>query len=63
MPSVLLSVNMFVTESRILPSGALEKDCFAECPTKSTRKSQEHSAKSRIPVVNIDLLISLKKLD
>jgi hypothetical protein len=38
-PRVLLSVNAVVTESRTLPSAALDK------PDK------KHSAKSRIPVV------------
>jgi hypothetical protein len=51
MPSVLLLVNMVVTESRTLPSAALEKDFFAECPTKSTRQSLEHSTKSQILLV------------
>ena len=48
---VLLSVNSVVTESRTLPSAALSKDFFVEYPTKSTRQSAEHSAKSRIWVV------------
>jgi hypothetical protein len=30
---------------------------FAECPTKSTRQSAEHSAKSRIPVVKNKYLL------
>jgi hypothetical protein len=51
MPRVLHSVNELVTESRTLPSAALGKGFFAECPTKSTRQSAEHSAKARIPVV------------
>jgi hypothetical protein len=34
-----------------LPSAALGKVGFAECPIKSTRQSRRHSAKSRIPVV------------
>jgi hypothetical protein len=51
-PRVLLSVNAVVTESRTLPSVALGKDFFAECPIESTRQSTEHSAKSRIPVVD-----------
>jgi hypothetical protein len=49
---VLLSVNAVVTESKTLLSAAVGKDFFAKCPTKSTRQSAEHSAKSRIPVVN-----------
>jgi hypothetical protein len=48
---VLLSLNVVITEGRTLPSAALDKDFFAECPTKSTRQSAEHSAKSRILVV------------
>jgi hypothetical protein len=51
MPSVLHSVNQLVTESRNLPSAALGKAVFAECPTKGTRQSVRHSAKSWIPVV------------
>jgi hypothetical protein len=50
-PSVLRSVNKFFTERRILPSAALGKVFFAECPIKSTRQSRWHSAKARIPVV------------
>jgi hypothetical protein len=34
-----------------LPSAALGKAGFAECPIKSTRQSHRHSAKARIPVV------------
>jgi hypothetical protein len=41
MPRFLLSVNVVITESRTLPSTALGKDFFAECPTK------KHSAKSQ----------------
>jgi hypothetical protein len=52
-PSVLHSVNELVTESRTLPSAALGKGFFAECPTKSTRQSDWHSAKARIPVVTL----------
>jgi hypothetical protein len=50
-PRVLLSVNAFVTESRILSSATIGKLLFAECPTKNTRQSAEHSAKPQIPVV------------
>jgi hypothetical protein len=46
-PKVLLSVNVIVTESRTLPSAALSKGFFAECPTKSTRQSVEHSESAR----------------
>jgi hypothetical protein len=34
-----------------LPSAALGKAFFAECPTKGTRQRVRHSAKPRIPVV------------
>jgi hypothetical protein len=37
-PGVLLSVNVVVTESRTLPSAALDKDFFVEYPTKNTRQ-------------------------
>jgi hypothetical protein len=50
-PSVLRSVKTLVTESRALPSAALGKAVFAECPRKGTRQSGRHSAKARIPVV------------
>jgi hypothetical protein len=52
-PSVLHSVNQLVTERRNSPSVALGKAAFAECPTKGTRQSGRHSAKSRIPVVTL----------
>jgi hypothetical protein len=39
LPSVLHSVNELVIESRTLPSAALDKGFFAECPTKSTWQS------------------------
>jgi hypothetical protein len=65
LPSVLLSVNVLVTESRSLPSAALGKDFFAdffaECPIKSTRQSAEHSTKSRIPAVHILSLTSISR--
>jgi hypothetical protein len=32
--------------------GRYREQDFAECPTKNTRQSAEHSAKSQIPVVN-----------
>jgi hypothetical protein len=54
-PSVVHSVNKLFTERRTLPSAALGKIFFAECPIKSTRQSRRHSAKARIPVVNMDL--------
>jgi hypothetical protein len=50
-PSVLHSVKRHVTESRTLPSAALGKAFFTECPTKGTRQRGRHSAKPRIPVV------------
>jgi hypothetical protein len=48
---VLLSVKVVITESVTLPSVALDKVFFTECPTKSTRQSAKHSVKSQIPVV------------
>jgi hypothetical protein len=50
-PSVLHSVRRLVTESQTLPSAALGKAIFVECPRKGTRQSVQHSAKARIPVV------------
>jgi hypothetical protein len=50
-PSVLHSVKRLVIESRTLPSAALGKALFAECPTKGTRQRVRHSANPRIPVV------------
>jgi hypothetical protein len=50
-PSVQHSVKRLVAESLTLPSAALGKACFAECPIKSTRQRGRHSAKPRIPVV------------
>jgi hypothetical protein len=38
-------------ESLTLPSAALDKAFFAECPTKDTRQRIQHSAKPAIPVV------------
>jgi hypothetical protein len=55
-PSALHSVNKLFTERRTLPSAALGKVCFAECPIKSTRQSHRHSAKARIPVVFVSYL-------
>jgi hypothetical protein len=40
-PRVPLSVNVVITECSILPSAALGKDFFVECPTK------KHSVKRR----------------
>jgi hypothetical protein len=60
-PRVLLSVNVVITESRNLPSAALDKEVFAECPTESTRQSVVHSAKSRIPVM--DAMCHAKNLE
>jgi hypothetical protein len=50
-PSVQHSVKRLFAESLTLPSAALGKAFFAECPTKGTRQSGRHSAKPRIPVV------------
>jgi hypothetical protein len=49
-PSVQHSVKRLVAESLTLPSAALGKAFFAECPTKGTRQRDRHSANSRIPV-------------
>jgi hypothetical protein len=40
-PSVLHSVSEIVTECGTLPSAALGKGIFVECPTKSTRQRRE----------------------
>jgi hypothetical protein len=50
-PSVQHSVKSLVAESLALPSAALVKAFFAECPTKGTRQRLQHSAKPWIPVV------------
>jgi hypothetical protein len=50
-PSVQHSVKRLFAESLTLPSAALGKAFFAECPTKGTRQRIQHSAKTRIPVV------------
>jgi hypothetical protein len=50
-PSVQHSVKSLVAERLVLPSAALGKAFFAECPTKGTRQRFQHSAKPRIPVV------------
>jgi hypothetical protein len=50
-PSVQHSVKGLFAESLNLPSAALGKAFFAECPIKSTRQSRRHSAKPAIPVV------------
>jgi hypothetical protein len=52
-PSVLHSVNKLFTERWTLPSAALGKVIFAECPIKGTQQSHRHSAKARIPVVYV----------
>jgi hypothetical protein len=52
MPSVQHSVKGLFAESLTLPSAALGKAFFAECPTKGTRQRIQHSAKPRIPVVS-----------
>jgi hypothetical protein len=50
-PSVQHSVTRLFAESLTLPSAALGKIVFAECPTNDTRQRSRHSAKPRIPVV------------
>ena len=50
-PSVQHSVKGLFAEFLTLPSAALGKAFFAECPTKGTRQRIQHSAKPRIPVV------------
>ena len=50
-PSVQHSVKSLCAESLTLPSAALDKAFFAECPTKGTRQRLQHSTKTRIPVV------------
>jgi hypothetical protein len=52
-PSVQHSVKGLFAESLTLPSAALDKAFFAECPTKDTRQRKQHSAKPRIPVVSV----------
>jgi hypothetical protein len=49
--SVQHSVKGLFAESLTLPSAALGKAFFAECPTKDTRQRIQHSKKPRIPVV------------
>jgi hypothetical protein len=53
-PSVQHSVKGLFAESLTLPSAALGKAFFAECPTKGTRQIIQHSAKPRIPVVLVE---------
>jgi hypothetical protein len=50
-PSVQHSVKELFSERLTLPSAALGKAFFAECPTKGTRQRGRHSAKPQIPVV------------
>jgi hypothetical protein len=52
-PSVHHSVNGLFAEILTLPSVALGKAFFAECPIKGTRQRIQHSAKPAIPVVNV----------
>jgi hypothetical protein len=52
-PSVQHSVKGLFAEILTLPSAALDKAFFAECPTKGTRQRIQHSAKPRIPVVYV----------
>jgi hypothetical protein len=58
-PSVQHSVKGLFAERLTLPSAALGKPFFAECPTKGTRQRDRHSAKPRIPVVldAIDVMV------
>jgi hypothetical protein len=57
-PSVQHSVKGIFAESLNLPSTALGKSFFAECPIKSTRQSRRHSAKPAIPVVDRPFLLA-----
>jgi hypothetical protein len=50
-PSAQHSVKRLFAESLTLPSAALGKAFFAECPTKGTRQRGWHSTKPRILVV------------
>jgi hypothetical protein len=50
-PSVQHSVKKLFVKSLTLPSAALGKAFFAECPIKGTRQRGRHSAKPRILVV------------
>jgi hypothetical protein len=54
-PSVQHSLKGLFAESLTLPSAALGKAFFAECPTKGTRQRIQHSAKPAIPVVNMPI--------
>jgi hypothetical protein len=56
MPSVQHSVKGLFAESLTLPSVALGKAFFVECPTKGTRQRIQHSAKPRIPVVYLSII-------
>jgi hypothetical protein len=56
-PSVQLSVKRLFAERLTLPSAALGKAFFAECPTKDTRQRRQHSAKPRIPVVPVEIIV------
>jgi hypothetical protein len=61
-PSVQHSVKRLVAESLTLPSAALGKAFFAECPTKATRQRGRHSTKPRIPVVKDKQLVCVHTL-
>jgi hypothetical protein len=54
-PSVQHSVKRLIAESLTLPSAALGKAFFAECPTKGTRQRGRHSTKPQIPVVVVTM--------
>jgi hypothetical protein len=53
MPSVLLLVNMIVTESRTLPSAAVGKDFFAKCPEKTLDKEPDSGSACGQPDLGI----------
>jgi hypothetical protein len=62
LPSVQHSVKSLCAESLTLPSAALGKAFFAECPIKGTRQRIQHSAKTRIPIVMYKLYVPLVML-
>jgi hypothetical protein len=62
-PSVEHSVKGFFAEILTLPSAALGKAFFAECPTKGTRQIIQHSAKPTIPVVVASAAMQLNSLE
>jgi hypothetical protein len=53
------------TQHSAKPRQSFGKAFFAECPTKYTRQRIQHSAKPRIPVVEIEIqkkITSLKNM-